>query len=63
MATPRCALAQRGNFCLTVQEYRVGQAFLAGFTEGGEEFIEALIQTALQKATYDPDARFSLENG
>ena len=46
-----------------LQEDPVGQAFLAGFTEGGEEFIEALIQTALQKATYDPDARFSLENG
>ena len=45
-----------------LQEDPVGQAFLAGFTEGGEEFIEALIQTALQKATYDPDARFSLEN-
>ena len=40
----------------------MGQAFLAGFTEGGEEFIEALIQTALQKMTYDPDAQFSLEN-
>ena len=45
-----------------LQNDRVGQAFLAGFTEGGEEFIEALIQTALQKATYDPDAQFSLEN-
>ena len=45
-----------------LQEDPVGQAFLAGFTEGGEEFIEALIQTALQKATYDPDAQFSLEN-
>ena len=45
-----------------LQNDRVGQAFLAGFTEGGEEFIEALLQTALQKMTYAPDARFSLEN-
>ena len=45
-----------------IQEDRMGEAFLAGFTEGTEDFLEALAQTALQKMTYDPDAQFSLED-
>lgn len=37
-----------------------GKLALSALSEGGEEFIEAVVQPVLQRATYDPEARFDL---
>ena len=41
---------------------KAGKLALSALGEGGEEFIEAVFQPVLQRATYDPDARFNLED-
>lgn len=38
----------------------VGRVALSMISEGGEEFIEDVFQPILQRATYDPSARFDL---
>ena len=38
------------------------QMGLSALTEGGEEFAQALVQPLLQKAIYDPDAEFDLND-
>jgi hypothetical protein len=37
-----------------------GRVALSMISEGGEEFLEAVFQPILQRATYDPSARFDL---
>lgn len=37
-----------------------GKLALSALSEGGEEFVEAILQPVLQRATYDPDAKFDL---
>jgi len=37
-----------------------GRLALAALSEGGEELLEAIVQPVLQRATYDPDARFDV---
>lgn len=40
----------------------VGKMALSALGEGGEEFIEDVFQPVLQRATYDPQASFNLED-
>ena len=37
-----------------------GKIALSALAEGGEEFVEAVLQPVLQRATYDPEASFDL---
>lgn len=37
-----------------------GKVALSALAEGGEEFVEAVLQPVLQRATYDPEASFDL---
>lgn len=39
-----------------------GRVVLSMISEGGEEFIEDIFQPVLQRATYDPSARFDLSD-
>lgn len=40
---------------------KAGKLALSALSEGGEEFAESVFQPVLQRATWDPNARFNLE--
>lgn len=40
---------------------KIGKLALSAISEGGEEFIEDVFQPILQRATWDPNARFNLD--